>query len=313
MQGAEGIAVGMATKILPHNFTELLEAEIAILEERPFKILPDFSSGGIMDPSDYDNGRGKVKLRAKIDIPDEKKTLVIREICPGTTTESLIRSIDEAAKKGKIRIDGINDYTAEKIEIEIKLPRGQYADKTVDALYAFTDCEMTIHSQPLVIHNQHPVDTTIDEILKLHVENLQGYLKRELEIEQARILEKIFEKTLEQIFIENRLYKHIENISTYDKIHGTIEKSLHPYLSQLSRIPTYEDRERLLAIPIRRISRFDIEKNLEDIKALQERLLEIEKKSQKISKNLRSNISRGPQAIWEAVPTAHKKSMKLKN
>lgn len=283
MQGAEGIAVGMATKILPHNFTELLEAEIAILEERPFKILPDFSSGGIMDPSDYDNGRGKVKLRAKIDIPDEK-TLVIREICPGTTTESLIRSIDEAAKKGKIRIDGINDYTAEKIEIEIKLPRGQYADKTVDALYAFTDCEMTIHSQPLVIHNQHPVDTTIDEILKLHVENLQGYLKRELEIEQARILEKIFEKTLEQIFIENRLYKHIENISTYDKIHGTIEKSLHPYLSQLSRIPTYEDRERLLAIPIRRISRFDIEKNLEDIKALQERLLEIEKNLKNLKK-----------------------------
>ena len=155
MQGAEGIAVGMITKILPHNFSELLEAQIAILEDRPFTILPDFSSGGVMDSTEYDKGRGKIKLRAKIQVVDEK-TLVIREICHGTTTESVIRSIDEAAKKGKIKIEGINDYTAEKIEIEIKLPRGVYADKTLDLLYAFTDCEITLSPQMIVIRERIP-------------------------------------------------------------------------------------------------------------------------------------------------------------
>src|SRR3990167_5226701 len=137
MQRADGIAVGMATQILPHNFTELLQAEIAYLEGKPFRIYPDFPTGGIMDKSDYNKGKGKVKLRAKVEIKDPK-TLVIREICYGTTTEGLIRSIDEAAKKGKLKIEAINDYTAQHVEIEIKLPRGQYAEDTIDALYAFT-------------------------------------------------------------------------------------------------------------------------------------------------------------------------------
>lgn len=275
MQGAEGIAVGMSTKILPHNFKELLEAEIAILEGRPFEVYPDFSAGGTMDPSEYDQGRGKIKLRAKISTPDDK-TLLITEICAGTTTESLIRSIDEAAKKGKIKIDAINDYTAEKIEIEIKLPRGQYADKIIDQLYAFTECEVSINTQLLCIKDQFPWEGNVHEILKLHVELLQGYLKKELEIERDRLLEKIFEKTLEQIFIENRLYKQIENIATFEKIHSTIEKSLKPFHKHLARIPAREDQERLLAIPIRRISLFDIEKNQEDIAALEKRLLEVE-------------------------------------
>ena len=143
MQGAEGIAVGMSTHIFPHNFIELFEAEIAYLEGKPFKIFPDFPTGGIMDKSSYDKGKGKVKLRTKIEIKDPK-TLVIREICYGTTTESLIRSIDEAAKKGKIKIDGISDYTANDVEIEIKLPRGQYAEDVLDALYAFTECEVSL-------------------------------------------------------------------------------------------------------------------------------------------------------------------------
>lgn len=223
MQGAEGIAVGMTTKILPHNFSELLEAEIAILEEKPFELLPDFPSGGIMDPSEYDQGRGKLKLRTKIQILDEK-TLVIKEICHGTTTESVIRSIDEAAKKGKIKIEAINDYTAEKIEIEIKLPRGQYAHKTIDQLFAFTDCEITLHPQMLMIKEGMPWEASVNEMLQFHTELLQGYLKAELEFERDRLLEKIFEKTLEQLFIENRLYKHIEEIGNYEKIHDTIEK-----------------------------------------------------------------------------------------
>ncbi len=223
MQGADGIAVGMATHILPHNFVELLEAEIAILEDKPFTLLPDFLTGGIMDASEYDKGKGKVKLRAMIEVRDPK-TLVITEICYGTTTESLIRSIDEAAKRGKIKIDSINDYTAEKVEVEIKLPRGHYAEELIDALYAYTECEVSLTSQIVVIKDNFPWEPNVHEILDLHAEKLQGYLRQELEMEEKRLLEKIFDKTLEQIFIENRLYKQIENISSYDKIHGTVVK-----------------------------------------------------------------------------------------
>lgn len=283
MQGADGIAVGMATHILPHNFIELLEAEIAILEGAEYTIYPDFPTGGIMDASDYQKGKGKVKLRAKIEIRDPK-TLVITEICYGTTTESLIRSIDEAAKRGKIKIDSINDYTAEKIEIEIKLPRGQYAQDLIDALYAFTECEVTLNSSIVVIKDNLPWEPSVNEILELHTHLLQGYLLTELEIERNKLTEKIFEKTLEQIFIENRLYKKIENVSTYDKIHTVIESGLEPFHPLLSRIPTYEDRERLLNIPIRRISRFDLDKNQEEIAAIQVKLAKVEKDLKNIKK-----------------------------
>lgn len=276
MQGAEGIAVGMATRILPHNFSELIEAEIAYLEGRNFKVFPDFPTGGIMDKSQYDKGLGKIKLRAKIDIKDPK-TLVIREICYGTTTESLIRSIDEAAKKGKIKIEEINDYTAEKVEIEIKLPRGQYAEEILDALYGFTECEVSINSQIMVIKDGFPWETNVNEILAYNAEKLVEFLKRELEIERDRLLEKIFYKTLERIFIENRLYKKIESIKTLEKIHETIQESLKPYRKKLLREPTHDDREKLLQIPIRRISQFDIDKNREEIALLQETLWGVEK------------------------------------
>ncbi len=283
LQGADGIAVGMSTHIFPHNFVELLEAEIAILEGKPFNILPDFPTGGIMDATEYDNGRGKVRLRAKIEVRDAK-TLTITEICYGTTTESLIRSIDEAAKKGKIKIDAINDYTAEKVEIEIKLPRGQYAEDLLDALYAYTECQVTLHSQIVVIKDNYPWETDVDSILHLYTEKLQEYLRRELEIEQDRLKEKIFEKSLEQIFIENRLYKLIENLDSYEKVHQTITASLVPFHSQLLREPTEDDRERLLSIPIRRISRFDIKKNQEDILAYGEQLAVVEKDLKSIKK-----------------------------
>lgn len=276
MQGAEGIAVGMSTRVLPHNFVELIEGEIALLEGRSITLLPDFPTGGIMDASEYDRGRGKVKVRAKIRITDDK-TLLIEEICPGTTTDSLTRSIDEAAKKGKIKIDSINDYTAAKVEIEIKLPRGHYAEDLIDALYAYTDCEVSINSQVLVIKDELPCELTVDECLSLHVDFLKNYLKTELQIEEGRLLDKIYDKTLEQIFIENRLYKKIEAVKTYEEIHQTIAKSLHPYHKQLPHIPTEEDRERLLNIPIRRISRFDIEKNQEEIASMEERLAQIRK------------------------------------
>lgn len=283
LQGAEGIAVGMSTKILPHNFKELLEAQIAILEKKPFKVFPDFPTGGVMDVSEYDLGRGKIKVRSKIDIVDTK-SIVIREICPGTTTESLINSIDEAAKKGRVKIDAINDYTSDKVEIEIKLPRGVYATDILDALYAFTQCQVSINSQILVIKDKTPWETNVNELLHLHTETLRGFLKRELEISLEKLLRKVFEKTLEQIFIENRMYKKIETIKLYEKIHESIADQLKPFHRKLKKVPDYEDRERLLNIQIRRISKFDIDRHEDEIKELQVQIGEVEKNLQNLTR-----------------------------
>lgn len=283
MQGAEGIAVGMATHILPHNFSELLQAEIAYLEGKSFKIFPDFPTGGIMDKSEYDKGKGKVKLRAKIEIKDPK-TLVIKEICYGTTTESLIRSIDEAAKKGKLKIESISDYTAKDVEIEIKLPRGQYAEELIDALYAFTECEVTLHSQIIVIKDFRPWETDIHEILAYNAEKLVYLLKWELELERKKLQEKIFFKTLERIFIEYRLYKKMEKLKSLEKIHEMLQESFQPFIKKLLREPQLEDRERLLQIPIRRISQFDIDRNKEEIEGFQDTLRQIEKHLKNVKK-----------------------------
>lgn len=235
-------------------------------------MLPNMTKGG-----------GKIKLRAKIEVRDHK-TLMITQICYGTTTESLIRSIDEAAKRGKIKIDSINDYTADKVEVEIKLPRGHYAKDLIDGLHAYTECEVALNSQLVVIKDNFPWETNVDEILHLHVNLLKGYLKAELELQRERINEKIFDKTLEQIFIENRLYLKIEKVASYDKIHSTVEESLKPYHKQLARVPTHEDRERLLHIPIRRISRFDLDKNQEEIAGLRKQLTQVERDLKNIKK-----------------------------
>jgi len=269
--GVEGIAVGMSTKILPHNFVELIEAEIAILEDRPYSVLPDFQTGGIMDASEYDGGKGKVKLRAKIEIKDQK-TVVIREICYGTTTESLIQSIDDAAKRGKIKLDSISDYTAEKAEIEIKLPRGQYAEEVIDHLYHYTECQVNLVPQMVTIKDNFPVELRVNDVLEHHVQLLLSYLKKELELEEEKYLQNIFEKTLEQIFIENRLYKHIEEVKSSEEMYDVLEKSIKPFHKLLARLPNADDYERLLAIPIRRIARFDIQKNQDDIQALEKKL-----------------------------------------
>ena len=283
LQGADGIAVGMSTHIFPHNFVELLEAEIAILEGKSFELLPDFPTGGIMDASQYEKGKGKIKLRARIEIRDPK-TVVIKQICYGTTTESLIRSIDEAAKKGKIKIDGIQDYTADQVEIEIKLTRGHYAQDLLDALYAYTECEVTLHSQILVIKDQMPWEPAVDEFLQFHVEKLQEYLRRELEIESSRLQEKIFDKTLEQLFIENRLYKEIETVESYEAMYQVIEEGLKPFWHQLVREPTTEDYEKLLNIPIRRISRFDLAKNQAEVREYGLQLEKVQKDLKNIKK-----------------------------
>lgn len=301
LQGVDGIAVGMSTHIMPHNFKELIEAEIACLEGKNFKIFPDFPTGGIMDKSLYDKGRGKVKLRAKIEIKDPK-TLVIKEICYGTTTESLIRSIDEAAKKGKIKIEAINDYTSKDVEIEVKLPRGQYAEELLDALYGFTECEVSINSQIIVIKEGLPWETDVHEILAHNATKLVEFLKKELQIERDRLLEKIFYKTLERIFIENRLYKKIEKVKTLEGIHETLTDSLKPFRKKLLREPTQEDRERLLQIPIRRISQFDIDKNREEITLFQKSLQDVEKSLKNVKKYAIEHLKKLLEKYGESYP-----------
>ncbi|MBP5707139.1 MAG: DNA topoisomerase IV subunit A, partial [Spirochaetales bacterium] len=267
MMGTEGIAVGMTTKILPHNFGELLAAEVAILKKQNFEIFPDFPQGGIIDVTEYAKGNGKVKIRAKIEIPNDK-TLLIKEIPFGTTTESLIGSIENAAKKNQIKISSINDYTAEKVEIEIKPGRGETAVDIEKALYAYTDCEVTLSVNCILIMDNKPVEMSVDDVLRHNAQKLVKDLEKELNIEKHKLTERLQDMTLEQIFIENRIYKKIEELKTYEEIIATITKELNKFKKLLIRDLTIEDIERLLEIKIKRISRFDIEnhrRNMDDI------------------------------------------------
>ncbi len=270
MQGAEGIAVGMATRIFPHNFQELIRAEINLIKGRSTRLYPDFQTGALMDVSGYQNGQGKIRLRCKIEERDPK-TIVIREICPSTTTESVIASVEEAAKKGKIKIESIHDYTAERVEIEIHLPRGVYASDVIDQLYAFTECEVTLTSQMVVIVDGAPKETTVSEALAYYVERLKWCLTRELELELSDIKRQIFDKNLERIFIEKKVYQSLEKVDVFDKVYGVLTDAFEPYHSHLSRPPVKEDFDTLLKIPIRRIAKFDLDKNREECRALEEK------------------------------------------
>ena len=273
MQGAEGIAVGMATKVFPHNFNELLKAQIDILKGKRIRLFPDFPQGGLMDVSQYDNGHGKVKVRAKIE-KINKNTLVIKEIPAGTTTESLIQNIEDSVKSGKIKLSQINDYTAESVEIELKLSRGADIERTKEALFAFTACETSLSSNITIIKNNRPVVMSVPEVLFHNTQKLVDLLRWELEIERDKLNERFHEKTLEQIFIEERIYKRIEECTQEDAVYEAVFAGLEPFKDQFRRDVTREDIDRLLRIPIRRISLFDINKNrkeLDDIlKALEE-------------------------------------------
>ena len=275
MMGTEGIAVGMTTKILPHNFGELLAAEIAILQNKDFEIYPDFPQGGIIDVTEYAKGNGKVKIRAKIEMPNDK-TLLIKEIPFGTTTESLIGSIENAAKKNQIKISSINDYTAEKVEIEIKPGRGETAADIEKALYAYTDCEVTLSVSCILIMDNKPVEMTVDDVLRHNAQKLVVDLEKELNIEKHKLTERLQDMTLEQIFIENRIYKKIEELKTYDEIIATITKELNKFKKLFIRDLTIEDIERLLEIKIKRISRFDIENHRRNMDDIVRKLEEIE-------------------------------------
>ncbi len=274
IQGAEGIAVGMSTKILPHNLVEVVEAVIASLKKRPFTLFPDFQTGGLADVSEYANGEGKVLVRARIDTGDPKK-IVIREAPYGATTESLINSIEAAARKNKIKVAGINDYSTEKVEIEIKLARGVYARDTVDALFAFTDCESSISLNPLVIKDGRPIIMTVDEMIHHYAGRLVDILTAELELEQKQLKDKLHARTIEQIFIRERVYKKIEEKTTMEGVSKAVIDGLKPFSGQIRRAVTSEDVERLLKIVIRRISLYDINKARQEIQEIGKRLKEI--------------------------------------
>jgi topoisomerase-4 subunit A len=272
-QGAEGIAVGLSTKILPHNFNELIDASIKYLKGRSFKILPDFLTGGIADFSNYSDGKrgGKVRVRAKIAQLD-KKTLVITEIPFGTTTSSLIDSIIKANEKGKIKIKRIEDNTAANVEILVHLPPNVSPDKTIDALYAFTNCENSVSPLCCIIENNKPLFIGVSEMLKISTDNTVELLKRELEIQLNELEEQWHFASLERIFIENRIYRDIEEVETWEGVIEAIDIGLKPHIAHLKRAVTKDDIVRLTEIRIKKISKFDIDKAKQFIESLEEKI-----------------------------------------
>jgi len=276
-QGVEGIAVGLSTKILPHNFCELIEASIDILKGKTTQILPDFPIGGIMDVTDYRAGLrgGKVKVRAKIEKLDNK-TLAIREIPFSTTTTALIDSVLKAVEQGKIKIKNIVDNTAKDVEIIVNLQNGISPEVTIDALYAVTDCEVSISPNACVIINNKPIFTTVDEILRISTEHTKDLLRQELEIQKADLLEKILYASLEKIFIENKIYRRIEEAETWEAVLQTISLGLEPYKTQFYRELTEDDLVRLTEIKIKRISKYDAKKADEQMIAFKTDLEETE-------------------------------------
>ena len=275
-QGAEGIAVGLSTKILPHNFIELADASISILKGKGKRIFPDFLTGGIADFSDYNDGKrgGKVLVRAKIENLNNG-VLKITEIPFGSTTVSLIESVIKANDKGKIRIKKIEDNTAENVEILIYLPSGVSVDKTIDALYAFTDCQISISPLSCVIFNDKPVFLGVSEILKISTENTKQLLLKELEIKLKEHEEKWQSLTLERIFIENRIYRQIEELDSWDKVMSIIYNAVLPYEKNLIRKITKDDIIALTEIKIKKITRYDLDKEKEKLNLVEESIQQI--------------------------------------
>ena len=275
-QGAEGIAVGLSTKVMPHNFIELIEASIKHLSGKRFTILPDFTTGGIADFTNYNDGLrgGKVRCRARISQLN-KNTLVITEVPFGTTTSSLIDSILKANDKGKIKVKKIEDNTAADVEILIHLPSGISPDKTIDALFAFTNCETSISPLGCVIENNKPLFVGVSEMLRQSTDHTVALLKFELEIKLNELEEQWHFASLERIFIENRIYRDIEEEETWEGVIAAIDRGLQPHIQHLKRPVTKEDIARLTEIKIKRISKFDIDKAQQKIEALEAQIEEI--------------------------------------
>ncbi|HEY9220293.1 MAG TPA: DNA gyrase/topoisomerase IV subunit A [Lutibacter sp.] len=306
-QGAEGIAVGLSTKILPHNFNELIDASIKHLKGKPFMLIPDFLTGGIADASGYHDGKrgGKIRVRAKIGQLD-KKTLVITEIPFGTTTSTLIDSILKANEKGTIKIRQIEDNTAANVEILVHLPSGISPDKTIDALYAFTSCENPISPLCCVIDDNKPVFIGVSEILIRSTNHTVELLKLELEIQLNELDEQWHFASLERIFIENRIYRDIEEQDTWEGVIKAIDEGLQPHIKHLKRPITEEDIVRLTEIRIKKISKFDIDKAKQFIESLEEKIAEVKKHLANIIefaidyfKNLKLKYGKGKERLTE--------------
>ena len=264
IQGTEGIAVGMSTKILPHNAHEVIDAQIAAIKGESFELYPDFPGGGIMDVSDYQDGLGSVAVRAKLDTSNAKK-IIIEELPFGVDSEKMIRSIEDAIKKGRLKIQSVNDFTADSVNIEISLAKGTYTKDIVDALYAYTLCEQKISVNCLVIRDKLPHVCTVSDVIRYHADHILEVSKKELEVQRGHLFDKLHTRTLERIFIEERIYKRIEQKRTQEAVVQAIRTGFGPYADQLVREISDDDIDRLLKIPIRRISLFDIEKNHEEI------------------------------------------------
>ena len=276
IQGTMGIAVGMSTMILPHNLFEVLEAEKKALRGEAFEIYPDFPGGGIMDVSEYNDGMGKIAVRARLNAEDPKK-LVIEELPYGVTSDAMIASIEKANAAGRLKIASISDYTAEKAQIEICWQRGVYSQDMIDVLYATTDCEKKISVNPLVIVDGLPKAVPVTEMIRFHAKHLVEVLQAELENDRKHLLERLRARTLERIFIEERIYKRIETEKTAEAVRSTIVEGFVPFMAEVGGEPlTDEDIERLLKIPIRRISLFDIEKNKAEIAEIEGGIKEID-------------------------------------
>ena len=277
-QGVEGIAVGLNSKILPHNFNELCDASLAYLRGEEFQLYPDFPTGGVLDVTRYNDGErgGQVKIRARIQKADDNKTLVISEIPFGTTTSKIIETILKANQKGKIKIKKIDDFTADTARIVVQLAPGSSSDRAIDALYAFTDCEINISPNCCVVENKKPIFTTVSNLLRLSTENTKSLLKWELEIEKGELEERYFYTSLEKIFIENRIYKQegYENAPNKEKLIAFVDEALTPFKPQLIREVRTEDIEKLFDIRMIRITKFDSKKADELMKDLERKIKE---------------------------------------
>ena len=276
-QGVEGIAVGLSTKILPHNFCELIQASIDVLRGKKPQLLPDFPTRGAVDCTAYNEGQrgGKVRIRATIE-PLDKKTLVIKDLPYGITTTNLIDSIIKANDKGKIRIKKVLDNTAQAVEILVQLAPGQSPAVTTDALYAFTDCEISLSPNACVILDEKPVFLSVNVILEHSTLRTKALLQQELEIQQTKLREQLLFSSLEQIFIEKRLYRQIESCETWEAVLATIDQGLTPYKKDFYRPITEEDLVRLTEIKIKRISKYDTAQAQDKLRALQEALAQVQ-------------------------------------
>ena len=275
-QGAEGIAVGLSTKILPHNFNELIDGSVKYLKGRSFKLFPDFQTGGSIDVSNYNDGNrgGRVKVRATVEKYD-KNTIIIKEIPYGTTTASLIESIIKASEKGKVKIKKIEDNTSAEVEILVYLPSGASIQKTIDSLFAFTQCEVSISPLCCIISDNKPQFLGVRDILKISTDNTKDLLKKELEIQLNELENQWHSISLERIFIENRIYRDIEEKTTWDEVLSTIDSGLEPFKSKLKKDVTVDDIKKLTEIPIRKISKFDLDKVKDKLDSIEVNIEEV--------------------------------------